>query len=132
MSSRKPSRKLNGLPWDFSKVKHQIVWKPNGIHDQRRSRKVDLRYVCEKACLSPIHSVENMFAEVTLHNNIELSKNGQKMPKIVQKIPNIAKNCPKLLKIAQNCPKLPKIDENFSNILKNGQSLAVDGVPRGS
>ena len=39
------------------------------------------------------HSVENMFAEVTLHNDRELSKNCQKcqkMPKIVQKLPKIA------------------------------------------
>ena len=35
------------------------------------------------------HSVENMFAEVTLHNDSELSKNYPKMPKIVQKLPKI-------------------------------------------
>ena len=42
------------------------------------------------------HSVENMVAEVTLHNNIEMPKN----------CPKIAKSCPK---IAQ---KLPKIVQN--------------------
>ena len=41
------------------------------------------------------HSVENMVAEVTLHNNIEMSKNCQK----------ITNNCPKLPKIAQNWSK---------------------------
>ena len=29
-----------------------------------------------------VHSVENMFAEVTLHNDSELSKNCPKLPKI--------------------------------------------------
>ena len=61
-------------------------------------------------------SVENIVAEVTLYNNIEMSKN---CPKIVQKLPKIAKNCqkfPKIVqkmpKIAKNCPKLIKIAQN--------------------
>ena len=55
------------------------------------------------------HSMENMVAEVALHNDIEMSKNCQKMPKIVQKMP---KNCPKLPKIVKNCSKLIKIAQN--------------------
>ena len=43
-----------------------------------------------------------MVAEVTLHNDFEMSKN-------CPKLSNIAQNCPKLPKIAQNCPKLLKI-----------------------
>ena len=43
-------------------------------------------------CRSIIHSVKNMVAEVTLHNNIEMSKNCKKW----QKSPKIAQNCLKL------------------------------------
>ena len=50
-----------------------------------------------------MHSVENMVAEVTLHNNIEMSKKCKKM----------SKNCPKLPKIAQNCPKLKGYLSNY-------------------
>ena len=50
----------------------------------------------------PKHSEENMVAEVTLHNNIEMSKS----------CPKIAQNCPKLPKVAQNYPKLTKNDKN--------------------
>ena len=39
--------------------------------------------------LLPNHSVENMVAEVTLHTNIDMSKNCRKIQKIVQ-------NCQKL------------------------------------
>ena len=35
------------------------------------------------------------------------------MPKIVQKLPKIAKNCPKLLKIDKNCPKLKGYLSNY-------------------
>ena len=50
-----------------------------------------------------MHSVENMIAEVTLHNSIEMSKH----------CPKIAKNIPK---ISQHCPKLPKNDKNFTKL----------------
>ena len=57
-----------------------------------------------------IHSVENMVAEVTLHNYIEMTKNCFKnakiCPKFFQKLPKTAKYCPILLKIDRNCPKL--------------------------
>ena len=45
------------------------------------------------------HSMENMVTEVTLHNNIEMSKICQKMSKIVQKLPKIAKKFTKIPKI---------------------------------
>ena len=51
------------------------------------------------------HSMENMVTEVTLHNNIEMSKNCQKMQENIQKLPKIVQNCPKLLKI-ERLPQL--------------------------
>ena len=60
------------------------------------------------------HTVENMVAEVTLHNNIEMYKNCQKIAKKCQKLskncPRLPKNCPRLPKIVQNGLKLPKIE----------------------
>ena len=60
--------------------------------------------------------MENMVAEVTLHNNIEMSKNCSKIAKNgkkVQKLPKIAKNCPKLTKIDKNCLKLKGYLTNY-------------------
>ena len=48
----------------------------------------------------PGHSVENMFAEVTLLNDSELSKNYQKLAKMSKKFQKLSKNCLKLPKIA--------------------------------
>ena len=56
------------------------------------------------------HSVENMVAEVTLHNNIKMSKNCQELSKDIQKLPKITKNCSKLMK---NCPKLKGYHSNY-------------------
>ena len=47
------------------------------------------------------HSMENIVAEVALHNNIEMSKNCQKMPKIAQKLSKIDKKYPKIERLPQ-------------------------------
>ena len=60
-----------------------------------------------------LHSVENIVAEVTLYNDIEMSKNG---PKFVKNCPKFAKNCQKFPKIAKNCPKFLKIDKNYPKL----------------
>ena len=42
------------------------------------------------------HSMENMVAEVALHNDIEMSKNCPKIAKNGKKVQKLPKNCPKL------------------------------------